>query len=192
VSVESIAIALHHSRATGAAKLVLVGIANHDGDGGAWPSVATLARYAGIDARNVRKAIQRLEDLGEIRRHVQAGGTAQTPEHRRPNWYAFLLECPPQCDRTRQHKTRNHGRLEAPPAVPVDGGTPASGEDASVRGPLTPASPEPSSNQPIPDDIESAHVPNARATDGRDLAPCGHKLLTDRHCDRGCRPMDAA
>jgi hypothetical protein len=192
VSVESLAIALHHSKATGTAKLVLIGIANHDGDGGAWPSIATLARYAGVDARNARKAIQRLEDLGEIRRHIQGGGTAQTPEHRRPNWYAFLLECPPTCDRTRQHKTRNHGVLDAPFAPPAERGSDSSGEDGSDRGPLTVAPSEPSTNQPIDTAQEKSHVPNARATDGRDLAPCGHKLVTDRHCEHGCRPRAEA
>src|SRR5690606_8731754 len=85
VSIESVTIALHHSRAVGAAKLVLIGIANHDGDGGSWPSVATLAKYAGITPRHVRRAVGELEQLHEIRRHVQRGGTAFTEDPRRPN-----------------------------------------------------------------------------------------------------------
>lgn len=129
MSVESIAIALHHSRAKGSAKLVLIGIANHDGDGGAWPSIATLANYAGIDARATQRAIAKLVDLGEIRRDVQAGGDSRVPDHRRPNRYVFLLECPHNCDRTRNHRTRHHALVEfggvvetTPGVVPTGGG----------------------------------------------------------------------
>ena len=107
MSVESIAIALNHSRSRGAAKLVLIGIANHDGDGGAWPSVATLARYAGVIPRNAQKAIDHLESLGEISRLRGQGGNHLTAEHMRPNLYRFLLRCPSDCDRTSQHRTRN-------------------------------------------------------------------------------------
>jgi hypothetical protein len=106
VSVESIAIALHHSRATGTAKLVLIGIANHDGDGGAWPTVATLARYAGVAPRNVQIALNKLEELHEIRRIIQAGGDHSIADARRPNRYQFLLSCPPACDHSRNHRTR--------------------------------------------------------------------------------------
>lgn len=100
------AIALHHSRARGTAKLVLLGIANHDGDGGAWPAVYTLQRYAGgVDRRNVQRALDELESLGEIRRLIGAGGDHQTAEYRRPNRYLFLLRCPHDCDRTAAHRT---------------------------------------------------------------------------------------
>jgi DNA-binding GntR family transcriptional regulator len=74
MSVESMAIALHHSRAKGTAKLVLIGIANHDGDGGAWPSVDTLAKYAGVHRRNVQRALQQLEELHEIEIVRNGGG----------------------------------------------------------------------------------------------------------------------
>ncbi|QDZ14237.1 helix-turn-helix domain-containing protein [Humibacter ginsenosidimutans] len=104
MSVESIAIALHHSQAKGTAKIVLLGIANHDGDGGAWPSVATLARYAGVDLRNAQRAIEKLVDLGEIRVGYQMGGTARTPAHLRPNLYVFSLACPSYCDRSARHR----------------------------------------------------------------------------------------
>lgn len=106
MSVEAIAIALHHSRAKGTAKLVLIGIANHDGDGGAWPSIDTLSIYAGVDVRNVQRAIDQLERLGEVRRLIQGGGTSRTPEWRRPNLYEVRLQCPPDCDRTKNHRTK--------------------------------------------------------------------------------------
>lgn len=104
MSVEAITVVLHHSRARGTAKLVLLGIANHDGDGGAWPSIETLCRYAGVSRRNVQKALDDLEGLGEIKRHRQAGGNGAIPEHLRPNLYEVRLSCPPDCDRTRHHR----------------------------------------------------------------------------------------
>jgi hypothetical protein len=104
MSVESVAIALHHSRAKGSAKLVLIGIANHDGDGGAFPKIATLAKYANIHPRNVVKCLNTLGALGEIIIHQNAGGTLKTPDSIRPNLYEFILSCPPDCDRTKNHR----------------------------------------------------------------------------------------
>lgn len=104
MSIESMAIALHHSQAKGAARLVLIGIANHDGDGGAWPALTTLAKYASVSERMVRKCIGQLEELGEVKRHIQQGGTRMTPDHSRPNLYTFKLQCPPGCDRTKNHR----------------------------------------------------------------------------------------
>lgn len=110
MSVESLAAVLHHSRAKGTAKLVMVGIANHDGDGGAYPSVSTLARYANVDPRNVQRSIDKLVSLGELAVHVQQGGTIATPEHERTNRYDVLVSCPPWCDRTTQHRDTRQTR----------------------------------------------------------------------------------
>jgi hypothetical protein len=60
VTAEAVAIALHHSTMKGTDKLVLLGIANHDGDGGSWPSIQTLAYYANVDVRNVQRSIDRI------------------------------------------------------------------------------------------------------------------------------------
>lgn len=112
MSVESLTVVLHHSRARGTAKLVLIGIANHDGDGGAWPSIATLARYAGgVTERNVQKALRALEALGELDTDVQSGGTVETRDALRPNRYFIRLTCPGDCDRTPQHRTSRQLRL---------------------------------------------------------------------------------
>lgn len=175
MSIESISIALHHSRATGAAKLVLIGIANHDGDGGAWPSVGTLAKYAGIDPRSVKRSVKHLEQLHEIRRDIQGGGDARMAEHERPNRYHFLLVCPPDCDRTSRHRTRTHVPVE----LDLEGVTPVSPGDASVTRGVTPVSPKPSSNHPSSPKKKS-HVPE------RARGACGHDLIDDRHCERGC------
>lgn len=107
VSVESLSIVLNHSRSKGVARLVLIGMANHDGDGGIWPSVERLKRYAGgVDRRTVQRAVEQLIALGELSRLVNEGGTRSTPADRRPNLYRLLLECPPDCDRTPRHNTR--------------------------------------------------------------------------------------
>ncbi len=107
------AIALHHSKATGTAKIVMLGIANHDGDGGAWPSLDTLARYANVTRRNARKAIMTLVSLGEIEVAVQAGGDWSIADSHRPNLYHVLLKCPPDCDRSSQHRTRRRRSIDA-------------------------------------------------------------------------------
>lgn len=104
------AIVLHHSKAKGTAKLVLLGIANHEGDGGAWPSVATLSRYANIEPRAVQKLIGRLVSSGELVRDVQAGGVAAMGDWARPNRYQVRVSCPLWCDRTPQHRDTRPGQ----------------------------------------------------------------------------------
>lgn len=162
MSVESIAIALHHSQAKGTAKIVLIGIANHDGDGGAWPSVATLAHYAGVDARNVQRALDKLVGLGEIRREVQAGGDQRVPDHRRPNRYHFLLRCPHNCDRTRQHKTRHHALVD----LEMEGVAQTSPGGDSATGGVAQTSPKPSTKPTTTDDALERRVSN-RASESR-------------------------
>jgi hypothetical protein len=66
MSIEAMNLVLNHSKATGRAKLVLLGIANHFGDNGAWPSIETLARYANASERSVKRDIQELVELGEL------------------------------------------------------------------------------------------------------------------------------
>ena len=106
MSVEALAVVLHHSRARGTAKLVLIGIANHDGDGGSWPALATLAMYANSDERTVRRCLRSLEKLGEISTVLQGGGHDGIRPQYRPSRYEVLLECPSTCDRTRHHRPR--------------------------------------------------------------------------------------
>jgi hypothetical protein len=91
MSVEALSLVLNHSQASGTDKLVLVGIANHDGDGGAWPSLGTLARYANVDIRTVRRSIRKLEDMGELVVDIQGGGTAAMEDHKRPNRYTITV-----------------------------------------------------------------------------------------------------
>jgi len=61
MSLEKIIDVLYHSKAEGARKLVLIGIANHEGDQGSYPAVATLAKYANcseeIPGRTYRETV---------------------------------------------------------------------------------------------------------------------------------------
>jgi hypothetical protein len=58
-----------------AARLVLLAIADRANDEGsdAWPSIPTLAKKAHVDERTVRRSIERLERLGELRVERQIG-----------------------------------------------------------------------------------------------------------------------
>lgn len=99
------AIVLHHSRLNGAQKLLLLGVANHDGDGGAYPSQLRLATYCGVsDLRNLRRLIDKCVASGELTVTDRGGGKVNTPEHNRTNLYTINVSCPPNCDRTAQHR----------------------------------------------------------------------------------------
>jgi hypothetical protein len=94
VSIESMVTVLNSSGLTPRRKLILLGIANHDGDGGAWPSVATLARYAGCSTRTVQREIQALSEAGLVSVDKNAGGNGRTQGNRRPNLYHLTLKQP--------------------------------------------------------------------------------------------------
>jgi hypothetical protein len=90
MSIESVSWALNYDgpqNLSQTQKLVLIGIANHDGDGGAWPAIATLARYAAVGERSVQRAIKDLEILGLVTVETNGGGTLTTRNDRRPNRY---------------------------------------------------------------------------------------------------------
>lgn len=143
MSVESLALVLHHSRAKGTAKVVLIGIANHDGDGGAWPYVETLASYANVSVRAAQDALATLAEcpepdpelgcrhkvthLGEVRRYIHGGGARDwhRPDTERPNRYEVLVTCPEGCDGSKHHKPRPgwkriDARTYVRPPAPVD------------------------------------------------------------------------
>jgi hypothetical protein len=89
MSIEAVALVLNKSKATGRAKLVLLGIANHLGDQGAWPAISTLARYANASERSVKRDIQELIDLGELRVELQ---NAPTQNQYKTNLYWITIQ----------------------------------------------------------------------------------------------------
>lgn len=174
MSVEAMAVVLHHSRASGAAKIILLGIANHEGDGGSWPSIETLAKYANINVRNTRIAIRKLQQMGEVRVDVQAGGHAHTPPAERTNRYQILVRCPPECDRTTAHRVPKRA-VDNPTVVSAMGASdPRSLATAPVAGdpdPLSPETAEPSLNHPEQPAVhtESTDRASAAAAEARRL-----------------------
>lgn len=137
MSVESISNVLNSDLTVSpTAKLVLVGIANHDGDGGAWPSVATLARYAGVSTRSVQYRLTELTEAGLIVVHKNAGGTSRTPGHSRPNLYEITLA---------------PGETSCTPPGETDCTTPPATDCTT---PLQPVAPEPSLNTSIEPSVE--------------------------------------
>jgi hypothetical protein len=101
MSIEAMTLVLHHSQASGAAQMVLMGIANHQGDGGAWPSIATLAKYGKVSERRVQQIVRQLEATGELVVHTMAGAVTATGA---TNLYFVNLACPADCDGTTNHK----------------------------------------------------------------------------------------
>lgn len=95
MSVQSISLVLEHSLSEGTARLVLISIANHDGEGGCWPSVATIGREARRSERSVQMALKELVELGELVIHRNDGGTHKTRGDRRPNRYEITID--PAC-----------------------------------------------------------------------------------------------
>ena len=93
MSVEAMGQALWVPDLLPADKLLLVGIANHAGDGGAWPSMSTLTAYLCLSERSTQRHLANLVDLGLITVHLNAGGNRHTRNDRRTN--RFDLHLPP-------------------------------------------------------------------------------------------------
>jgi hypothetical protein len=216
MSVETLAVCLHHSKASGTAKLVLIGIANHDGDGGSWPSIATLARYANVTPRNVQKAITKLVSMGEVVVDPQQGGLRDTPDEERTNLFHVRVVCPQWCDGSTRHRdTRSRqGTLTPPPQPvdnplsqtppPVDSDTPPLSQ--TTPPPLSHATPEPSiepatkggldptvSTGPAPScDICSQDMATCirrQHTSGHTYRPAGHHRIGSRCTIPDCQRL---
>jgi hypothetical protein len=187
------AIALHHSKATGTAKLVLLGIANHDGDGGAYPSMRTLAKYGACNVRNARKAVERLVGLGEVRVFVQQGGERDWQDELRPNRYEVLLMCPPECDRTKHHRMPREAALNLwknPRSEETGGSVPTGGPPVSSD-PLT-VHKQPSPHVGAETTDRKSSTPPCTTCSAADLHTCiarQAKLATEDRHDYSPRPV---
>ncbi len=124
---------LNHSPTTGTDKLVLLGIANHADENGenAWPSVPTLARYAGVSERNARHALRRLEEAGAITTEKRMGGRVDADPRYRTNRYTVVIRRGVASDRS----TDPGGSLSASRGVAerTSGGSPATGKPSLNR-----------------------------------------------------------
>ncbi len=61
-----------HSKSKNRARVVLLAIADMQGEIGAWPSLSTLAKMANASERSVQRDIQTLIELGELRVEIQS------------------------------------------------------------------------------------------------------------------------
>jgi hypothetical protein len=77
VSIEIMNAVWKQSRSDGRARLVLLAIADHQGEIGAWPSIATLAKMVNSSERSVQRDIQYLQSIGELSVEVQNAPTRQ-------------------------------------------------------------------------------------------------------------------
>lgn len=64
-----------HSKADGRARLVLLAIADHQGEIGAWPSIQRLAKMVNASVRSVQRDIAYLQKIGELKVEVQNAPT---------------------------------------------------------------------------------------------------------------------
>lgn len=78
-----------HSKSDGRARLVMLAIADHQGELGAWPSLATLAKMVNASERSVQRDIEYLRNIGELEVHYQK---APTRNHYKSNLYFVKLE----------------------------------------------------------------------------------------------------
>jgi hypothetical protein len=78
-----------HSKSDGRARLVMLAIADHQGELGAWPSLGTLAKMVNSSERSVQRDIEYLKNIGELEVHYQK---APTRNHYKSNLYFVKLE----------------------------------------------------------------------------------------------------
>lgn len=71
MSIEAMNSVWKQSQASGRARLTLLAIADHFGEQGAWPSIGTLAKMVNASERSVKRDIQELVELGELRVELQ-------------------------------------------------------------------------------------------------------------------------
>ena len=75
MSIQTMQAVWQHSKSEGRARLVLLAIADHQGEIGAWPSIATLAKMVNASDRSVQRDIAELHRLGELDVQIQNAPT---------------------------------------------------------------------------------------------------------------------
>lgn len=95
MNTDAFARVLHHSRARGTHKLILLSIAFEDDGEGACISVAELAARANCAKRNTQKAIRDLEAMEELQVEPRALQASR---------YLIQVGCPPGCDGSTEHR----------------------------------------------------------------------------------------
>lgn len=173
MSVRASSWAWESSRSTGSAFLVLLALADHAGqDGGdCWPSVARLARRCRVDERTVQRALDKLQELGELVVEHNAGP-------RGTNRYRLTMATAPPLDLDGPQPGDNPGE-EAPGLVePRQDATPGKlPPPASTTETPGTTPPEPSTNQqtttPLPPASGGPESASAHWGQHRSCRACG-------------------
>lgn len=114
MSISALTLSLYHSQATYSTRLVLIAIANFEGEYGAYPSHETIGRLAGgLNRRTVQRAIDELIELGEITEVRRDGIT---------NLYKLSITCPDDCDRSTNHRKIKGGGVQTAGGQQTAGG----------------------------------------------------------------------
>lgn len=115
MSISALTLGLYHSKATYSTRLVLIAIANFEGENGAYPSHDTIGRLAGgLNRRTVQRAIDDLVALGELSEIRREGQT---------NLYRVAISCPDDCDRTSSHRQKDRGGVQTAGGLQTAGGS---------------------------------------------------------------------
>jgi len=88
MAIEVINAVWKHSQSKNRARLVLLAIADMQGEIGAWPSLATIAKMVNASERSVQRDIQTLVELGELRVEMQ---NAPVSRQYKSNLYWVIL-----------------------------------------------------------------------------------------------------
>lgn len=108
MSISALTLALYHSKATYSNRLVLIAIANFEGENGAYPSIDTIGRLAGnLNRRTVQRSIDSLIEMGELQEVRRDGVT---------NLYKITITCPDDCDTSSYHRKKKGGGVQTTPA----------------------------------------------------------------------------
>jgi len=91
-----------NSKATGRQKLVLLAIADHQGELGAWPSIKTLSTMTNASERSVQRDIQQLVELGEL---LVESRSAPTQGQYKANRYWVTLKDSPEVTESQSEVT---------------------------------------------------------------------------------------
>lgn len=97
MSIEVMNAVWNHSKAKGRARCVLLAIADHQGELGAWPSLERLAQRANSSKRSVSRDIQDLIAMGELKvdfRSAPTGGQYRANRY----WVTLVGDAPDMTD----------------------------------------------------------------------------------------------
>jgi len=175
MSISAVALALYHSKATYSDRLVLIAIANFEGEHGAWPAIETIGRLSGgINRRTVQRSIDSLIALGELREERREGFT---------NRYYVEITCPDECDRSANHRKNKGGGVQTTPVQMPQGGVASTTKGGGVEttGGAVYRPPEPLNN------LEKKPLPNLRDSEEEEFVKSFNQFwdLYPKKIDKG-------